>query len=958
MPDGFAAFISYSHLADQHLGPALRDGLHRFARPWNRLRALRVFCDTQTLASAELRTGIFRALDSSQCLILLASPQAAEADWVRDEINRWKSSDVEAARRKGDPKRRIVIGHTSGEIVWDEVANDFDWELTTALPHTFRGWFDGKEPRLVDLRELARADPERELSFSNPVFLDKIAEISAMLQQVDKDVLIGRDVAEHARSRRFRRFSFAGLAVLTALAIIAAVVAGVQRQTALDRRDEALANQLVAEASTVQDTQPGLSRQMIAIARGLKQTPQVAAALAGSEAIPQEIIANPDHLAYNAQSNLLAVAEDGRGELPGYPARNARLQLYDAMTLRSVYDQDLGDAAPVPVAFSPSAPLLAYSHGHDLELLDVTSPRAPAHLGTLAGHREDIVAVAFRPGGQILATGDDSGEVRLWRMSDNSLLSTLQTTDPLVSFSLGFQPSGSLLFAESKWWDISDPQHPKPKPPLGLTIDSAAFSPDGSHLATISKQGVQLWDFRGRRIPALLPVPDQATEWTRVAFGPGDQVAAVGADGHVNIWDVSKAQSPALETSLPVPSWSALNADDLVFSPDGTRLALAAPGHNAGPDGRSVQKGTVRIWNIADRRERRAIAALRAHSAEVSKLATSPDHRTLASAGGGTVQLWDVSDILHSRRLAGFSSDREISALQFSPDGNRLAAVGQDAISLVDITDREHPLRAGAWQLEDRRGACPPLLKGACQMQGVSVAFSNDAKHLAVGDTISQISLFDTTQPDVTTPQAVIRTDQPASELRFLPGSGSILAVANWFGSLELWDVTSPANNKRIAVLGRHDYQVQDLAFSPSSGILATAGRDGTARLSTIDRDRTLTPRATITDTGDINALALSPSGRQLATIGRDQTLRTYDLTRSTPRPVVIIRVGDHAATALAYVGGETALALATTHGEIDLWNLDTAGAFDRLCHGVGEPINRTQWRRIAPNLPYRPPCK
>jgi hypothetical protein len=45
---GYDAFISYSHALDGALAPALQTGLERFAKPWYRPRALRVFRDTQT----------------------------------------------------------------------------------------------------------------------------------------------------------------------------------------------------------------------------------------------------------------------------------------------------------------------------------------------------------------------------------------------------------------------------------------------------------------------------------------------------------------------------------------------------------------------------------------------------------------------------------------------------------------------------------------------------------------------------------------------------------------------------------------------------------------------------------------------------------------------------------------------------------------------------------------------
>jgi WD40 repeat protein len=40
--------VPVSHAVDERLGPAFRDALHRFARRWNRRRALHVFCDYVT----------------------------------------------------------------------------------------------------------------------------------------------------------------------------------------------------------------------------------------------------------------------------------------------------------------------------------------------------------------------------------------------------------------------------------------------------------------------------------------------------------------------------------------------------------------------------------------------------------------------------------------------------------------------------------------------------------------------------------------------------------------------------------------------------------------------------------------------------------------------------------------------------------------------------------------------
>ena len=71
------AFVSYSHAVDGKLAPALQTGLQQFAKPWYRLRALRVFRDDANLSvTSSLWSDIRRALDSARFFILLASPGA------------------------------------------------------------------------------------------------------------------------------------------------------------------------------------------------------------------------------------------------------------------------------------------------------------------------------------------------------------------------------------------------------------------------------------------------------------------------------------------------------------------------------------------------------------------------------------------------------------------------------------------------------------------------------------------------------------------------------------------------------------------------------------------------------------------------------------------------------------------------------------------------------------------
>ncbi len=129
----YAAFVSYSHAADGKLAPALQQALHRFAKPWYRRRALRVFRDKTSLAAnPALWPAIELALGDSLWFLYMASPPAAQSHWVQKEVQWWlehRSSD------------KMLMLLTDGDLSWDSGTQDFDWGRTTAVPQSLRGQF-------------------------------------------------------------------------------------------------------------------------------------------------------------------------------------------------------------------------------------------------------------------------------------------------------------------------------------------------------------------------------------------------------------------------------------------------------------------------------------------------------------------------------------------------------------------------------------------------------------------------------------------------------------------------------------------------------------------------------------------------------------------------------------------------------------------------------------------------
>ena len=160
------------------------------------------------------------------------------------------------------------------------------------------------------------------------------------------------------------------------------------------------------------------------------------------------------------------------------------------------------------------------------------------------GHTDLVRSVAFSPNGQTLASGSDDTTVRLWQVSDGTLLSTLK--------------------GHTDW------------------VRSVAFSPDGQTLASGSTDGiVQLWWVaigdrrRALRVKELVaPFWDDDTmddDWgsvLSVAFSPNGHTLALGmGDGTVWLWCTRGDVHVRILVGHTGPVYS------VAFSPDGQTLA-------------------------------------------------------------------------------------------------------------------------------------------------------------------------------------------------------------------------------------------------------------------------------------------------------------------------------------------------------------------------------------------------
>ncbi|SMC85411.1 helix-turn-helix domain-containing protein [Lentzea albidocapillata] len=715
---------------------------------------------------------------------------------------------------------------------------------------------------------------------------------------------------EKRRTTNLRRV-VALLATLLLVATTATVFAvRAQRQTT-EQRTIALAQKAIADANGLQERDPGLASQLRLAAYRLTGLPTARDSLLSTFSAPQVTVVSghdepASYAVFSPDATLLATTGDDR-----------MLIIWDFTD--SYHPKELGrvragDHATHGMAFSPDGKTIATA-GWDgfVRLFDVSDARKPVEKARIAGHTGQVQAVQFTPDGRSLVSSGQDRTIRIWDVSGPAtVIRTIQAHDG-NAHGLSLSPDGSTIASASwdgtvKLWELATgaPLSTIDPAPGDTAMDGVAFSPDGRTIATGADNGdVRLWDVTDARNPALLSLAGGHTFSVHtVAFSPdGRFLASAGGDKGTRLWDVRDPRNVALAsvigghgdalTSVTFSSDSrhmvaatndtefrVLDVDNLTY-PRHEQIAWKLDYDKRGRYFATVSSdGAIKLWRPEDRHaEELSTLPAFAPDDEGQTVDVSPTGDVLFGSTTAGAALWDVSDPATPRELTrAITSNAPVVSATFSHDGRMLAVADvEGVVGLWNVTDPRNPVRAG--------GFAVPRTDTVWQVE-----LSEDDRTLVIANGSRELHLWDVSDPARPRAHPPLKTDDNPSPIRrggqagreevyTVVIHGTVMALANQGGSGALYDISDPAQPRRLGSLPNDGGPLQRLAFSPDGTTVAAGTTDDVIRVWDVSDPRNPQVRAVLHGhTERVWGVGFAPDNRTLATTGADRTVRVWDI--------------------------------------------------------------------------------
>ncbi|KAH8705549.1 putative WD-repeat protein [Talaromyces proteolyticus] len=503
-----------------------------------------------------------------------------------------------------------------------------------------------------------------------------------------------------------------------------------------------------------------------------------------------------------------------------------------------------------------------------------------------------------------------------------------------IVHSAAFSPDGRLLASVSedttiKIWDVITGALQKTVKGDDWPVQSVLFSRDGQFVITGSISGtIRFWDVTTGALYRTLEVSSKTVYTITAAISPDGQVLATASE-RIKLWDVATGalrstrheewfleDEPASEDE-PSSDYDDLSDSELISSEDSilqdgltsNREVILETQLASGDENISDEESFVSEESTPSDE-----LLLKRHIELVHFIKFSPNGNLLASSSkDANIYLWNIPTGAKNKVLTGHAD--HVDSVDFSPDGQMLASgSGDGTIKLWDVSSGtiQNTFLVNRYRIK-------------------SVTLSLDGKFLVSGSSDSVIRLWDISTGNV---QQTLKGHGDWVYSITISRNGQLLASTSADKTIKLWDISV-----KSALQDSGHLIVQSVDFSPDEKLLASGSADGTVIIwcnltgcvEHILMDSSYQPQNKVHMFDrymKFGFVKFSPNGQILASGTGDGTIKLWNTTTGSLQQILNDESGRVISTEFSSNG--CLLLSGSTNKTATLWDVET-GTIQRV---------------------------